>query len=216
MRRWSDVWPKGAGRQEEAAGKAAPDVGPRRFRLSETQVQTMRYLAVLLLAGIVLMSLNVRPRSTPAPADRGGPAVEPAGAAPGPAADFARALERQVEEALRQLHGVGRVHVSVTLATGSELVIAEQRTTEKRTSQGAGGEQVITDERMSAQPVLVRSDQSRQEQPIVLLEKAPVIQGVLVVTDAAADSRMRYELTRSVTTLLNVPAHRVYVLPQQW
>jgi len=214
LKRWSSVWTKAG-----AEGAGAPPAerggeGGRRFRLSDAQLQTLQYLALLLLAGVVLMSFTSRPRE--APVQRPAPAAETAAGGPGPAPDYARALERQLEEALRQLHGVGAVHVSVTLATGPELILAEQRTAERRISQSTGGAPAITDERTSAQPVLVRSDQNRQEQPIVLLERAPVVQGVLVITDAAADSRMRYELTRSVMTLLNLPAHRVYVLPERW
>src|SRR5690606_29374715 len=79
----------------------------------------------------------------------------------------------------------------------------------------AGPGDVVLDERRSAQPVLVRSDQQRREEPVVLVEHAPVVSGVLVITDAARDARRRYEITRAVMTLLGLPAHRVYVMPRQ-
>ncbi len=229
MKRWSSWWSEATtghvdGRSAKAELGAAKDTsdepGPRRFRLSDSQLQLLRYLGLLFAIGIVLMLFNSRPpsdalddaaRRVPAPQAT----IGLSGGA-GPAADYARALEQQLEDALRQLHGVAAVHVSVTLAAGAEQVLAEQVTTERRLSEGAGGEQIVTDLRTSTQPVLVRSDQARQEQPIVLMERAPIVQGVLVVTDAATDSRMRYEITRSVMTLLDLPAHRVYVLPQRW
>lgn len=218
MIRWARLWSKAESSDggEAVRGEQAGAEKTRRFRLSDQQLQTMRYLAVLVLVGIALMSLNVRPESASVPQGEKPSAADTMAGVGGPADDYARALERQVEQALRQLYGVGVVHVSVTLASGPEQIVAEQRTSERRVSQGAGGEHVVTDERSSAQPVLVRSDQLRREEPIVLVERAPVVQGVLVVTDAAADSRLRYELTRSVMTLLNLPAHRVYVLPQRW
>lgn len=227
MKRVSDSWQSSPGRGETespSVERASHDEGGgwlRRWRLTDGQMQFLRYLVLLLAVGVVLMTLNSR-----AVDDVGTkpvndvPSVTPpaAGGTAGPAADYARAVEQQVKEALLQLHGVGNVHVAVTLSTGTEQVLAEHVTTERRVSETAasGDDRVVVDERTTAQPVLVRSDQNRQEHPIVLVERTPIIQGVLVVTDAAVDSRIRYELTRSVMTLLGLPAHRVYVLPQRW
>ena len=73
----------------------------------------------------------------------------------------------------------------------------------------------MLDERRSAQPVLVRSDQQRREEPVVLVEHAPVVSGVLVITDAARDALAALRnRRRAVMTLLGLPAHRVYVMPQ--
>lgn len=228
MKRLSDSWQTASGREgtgtapsEGREGKTPEGGLLRRWRLTDGQMRFMRYLVLLLAVGVVLMSINSRSVDDvdTRPADRVPSAAPPAaGGDSGPAADYARAVERQVQDALLQLHGVGTVHVSVTMSAGPEQVLAEHVTTERRISEGAlaDDERIVLDERTTAQPVLVRSDQNRQEYPIVLVERTPEIQGVLVVTDAAVDSRMRYELTRSVMTLLGLPAHRVYVLPQRW
>lgn len=223
MKRWADSWRGGikpadsrSDRPADAGG--AQDDLARRWRLSDGQMQFLRYLLLLLAVGVVLMSLGQprHARDVDTRAQDSGTRPPPAATYDaGPAADYARALERQVEEALRQLHGVGVVHVSVTIASGPRQVLAEHVTTERRVGDGGGGERVILDERLSAQPVLVRSDQHRQEHPIVLVEHAPQVSGVLVIVDAARDSRLRFEISRSVMTLLGLPAHRVYVLPQR-
>lgn len=206
-------------------GSAPGGVRHRWWRLNDGQMQLMRYLVLLLAVGVVLMSLTSRETrntgTSPANDAPAPPVSSIADNGAGPAADYARAVERQVAEALLQMHGVGRVHVAVTIESGTETVFAQNLTTERRVSASAAGRETgedatIVDERTTAQPVLVRSDQNRQEQPIIVLERSPVIQGVVVVTDAAADSRMRYEITRAVMTLLGLPAHRVYVLSQRW
>lgn len=214
-----------SGARDESAIDGTAGVRHRWWRLNDGQMQLMRYLVLLLAVGVVLMSLTSRETrntgTSPADDSPTPPMSSFADGGAGPAADYARAVERQVADALLQMHGVGRVHVAVTVASGTETVFAQNLTTERRISAAPAGRDTgedgtIVDERTTAQPVLVRSDQNRQEHPVVVLERSPVIQGVVVVTDAAADSRMRYEITRAVMTLLGLPAHRVYVLSQRW
>lgn len=180
-------------------------------------MQFLRYLLLLLAVGVVLMSLNKGVRDVDTT-----PAQPLADTSPVAGvereSDYARALEKLIEDALMQLHGVNRVHVAVTLAGGSRKVLAESVMSERRVSEvpGSAERTVVLDEKNSSQPVLVRSEQSRQEDPIVLVEYLPAIEGVVVVTDAAEDSRVRLEIGRAVATLLGVPAHRVYVLPQRF
>src|SRR5690606_36580067 len=145
-------------------------------------------------AGVVLVTFGPRPtgdvgRRTP---------LEPAGPAAGAARgggaadDDARALEGQGEDAGGQRVGAAPAHGSVTGETGPRRVLAEHVTTERRTggAPGAAGTgDVVLAERRSAQPVLVRSDHQRREAPVVLVEHAPVVSGVLVITDAARDAR---------------------------
>lgn len=193
--------------------------GPARpWRFGDNSSQWMRYLLLLLAVGVVLMTLNNKPvRDVDAEPSSGIPENEDAMFRPDE--NYARSLERLVQDALMQLHGVQRVHVAVTLAGSSRKVLAETVTTERRTNEvQTGGDSPatwVTDERSSSQPVLVRNDQIRQESPVVLVEYLPAIEGVVVVTDAASDSRVRLEIARAVATLLGVASHRVYVLPQQ-
>lgn len=190
------------------------------WRLGDSQSQWMRYLFLLLAVGVVLMSMSNKTVrdvdvDTTSSAPNGINVTEPFADM-----DYARQLERLVEDTVMQLHGVQRVHVAVTLVGGPRKVLAETVTTERRTNEAppgaSSGATWVTDERTSNQPVLVRSDQARQESPIVLVEYLPEIEGVVVVTDAAADGRLRLEIARAVATLLGVASHRVYVLPQQF
>ncbi len=211
---WSRWW-----RQDEAGGRWP--------RLPEGQARLTRYLVLLIGLGVILMSLK-----SPGGGDgesslgtHGGlgdyvPAAAPAVPAMAPASSgYARELEAVVRDALLQLHGVNRVHVSVTVAAGPELVLAEQVSRERRVSeepraQDSPAARTVIEERHSSQPVILRRDQGRQEEALVVLERMPPIQGVVVVADGAADGRIRREIMRAVSTLLGVPAHRVYVLAQ--
>ncbi|HEY8418074.1 MAG TPA: hypothetical protein VIK93_08585 [Limnochordales bacterium] len=225
MGKWAESWSRWF-------GEGGP--GGRWPRLGDGQAQLARYLLLLLGLGVLLLTLSSRdareaggpdPRGTPTvavggPGGPGGPGAAGVPAASTAAAGpYARELEGAVREFLEQLHGVGRVHVRITLATGPELVLAEQVNRERRVSEepaqgGAGATRTVIEERHSAQPVILRRDQGREEQALVLLERAPQIQGVVVVVDAA-DSRLPLEISRAVATFLGVPVHKVYVLAQQ-
>lgn len=190
----------------------------RPWRLGNNQSQFLRYLLLLLAVGVILMTLN--PKNTnkvDVPPATNEEAQSVFVAAEAPDADYALRLATLVEDSLMQLHGVNNVHVAVTLSGGPRKVLAENVTSERRMSEvpGSAERTVVTDEKTSYQPVLLRSDQARQENPFVLVEYLPAIEGVVVVTDAANDSRMRLEIGRAVATLLGVAAHRVYVLPQR-
>jgi len=212
-------------------GEGGP--GGRWPRLGDGQAQLARYLLLLLGLGVLLLTLSSRdareagdpePRGTPAatvsgPGGAGGPGGGIPTASTAATGPYARELEIAVREFLAQLDGVRRVHVSITLATGPELVLAEQVNRERRVSQepaqgGGGATRTVTEERHSAQPVILRRDQGRDEQALVLLERSPQVQGVVVVVDAT-DSRLLLDISRAVATFLGVPLHKVYVLAQQ-
>jgi len=220
--RLSDAW-------NRWVGQGGP--GSRWPRLSAGQAQFTRYLVLLLAVGVLLMSFSSRdgrqgagelaPGGTPRAALGPGAAMPPPpdgavipAAASGAAAAYARELEAAVRAFLAELHGAQRVHVSITLAAGPELILAEQVSRERRVSQepAQGAPRTVTEERYSAQPVLVRRDQGRQEEALVLMERTPPVQGVVVVADVAADSRLRLEMSRAVATFLGIPVHKVYVL----
>ncbi|MBO8142636.1 MAG: hypothetical protein H0Z37_10765 [Firmicutes bacterium] len=190
--------------------------GRRLFGLNESQGQLARYLIILLAVGVVLMNLGSR---HPGQGDAMGTAAQPAMPASAPAAPphdaYARGLENRVRETLLGLPGVDRVIVSITLEAGAEQVLAEQRTRERRGDRsredGDGG--VVVEERSTSQPVLIRTEQGRDERPVVVMERMPRIQGVVVVVPGAS-SRLRLDIHRAVATLLGLPAHRVYVLAE--
>ena len=51
--------------------------------------------------------------------------------------------------------------------------------------------------------------------PVVVKEKQPEIQGVLVVAQGANNSMVKQAITESAQTLLGIPAHRVTVYQLQ-
>jgi stage III sporulation protein AG len=124
------------------------------------------------------------------------------------------ALARQITDILSQVEGVGHISVAVSLAAGQEQDYArnvnnQKAVVEEKDTQG--GVRVTTETDEQTEYVLV---QSRNE-PLVLKEKAPEIKGVLVVAEGAKDVEMKIQLSKAVQTLLDLPAHKIMILPKE-
>lgn len=123
-------------------------------------------------------------------------------------------LAGELGEILSQVQGAGKVAVSVSLESGPEQNYALNTTTDKSTVEerdSGGGARVTTGLNNKAEVVFAQNGSS----PLIVKETAPVIKGVLVVAEGAKDSEIKAKLSRAVQTVLNLPAHRVVVLPKE-
>ena len=118
-------------------------------------------------------------------------------------------LEREITGILRQIAGVGRVRVDVSLKTANRKIWERQTRTNKRISQQQG--EMDTEESSSDELVFAKS-RDGNDVPVLKEELAPEVQGVLVVADGAQSSAIKQLLTETVMTILDLPSHRVMVI----
>ncbi|HBT47172.1 MAG TPA: hypothetical protein DEA73_04705 [Peptococcaceae bacterium] len=128
----------------------------------------------------------------------------------------ARALEAELEEILAKVEGAGRVKVSVALAATpvreyATNTRAVQRSTEEKNQ--SGGTRVTTETDEDGQLVLARTSTLQGEEPVVVRESKPEIQGVVVVAEGGRDPYVRLRLIEAVRTLWALAPHQVQVLP---
>ena len=100
-------------------------------------------------------------------------------------------LEERIEELCRQIHGIGEVHVLVTLEGGCEYVYAENM---------AGG----------SHSYLLTSD-GEGESPVFVQQIYPRIRGVAVVCTKGNDSTVRLVVTQLLSAAFDIPSSRIYV-----
>ncbi len=115
-------------------------------------------------------------------------------------------LEQRLMETLSCVRGAGKVKVMITYDTGSEIVPAMN--TDITSSVSISGENQTRTE--SSSPVTAY--QNGENQAIVLMEKQPVVRGVIVVAQGAADISVRLKLQTAVQAVLGVEAEKVEVL----
>lgn len=125
-------------------------------------------------------------------------------------------LENQIKSLLGQIDGVGQVAVKVRLKGTALTKVAMNESVNKKNIEEAatdGGTRKTAETTENNQVVMVNGKVSG-EAPVVVETVRPDIQGVVVVAEGAVDETVRVMLTRTVQTLLELPANKVTVLPK--
>lgn len=173
------------------------------------------FLLALAVIGIVFMfiSANPQPRQPALPSQQEQSAQTLA--APG-RTDYKERLERELADKLRRVRGVRDVSVLVTLESGPIYEYEKDRqTTERSTHEadGAGGLRDVEETTVSSQTVITRNNSG--EQAVVTREEQPRIAGVMIVAQGAENPAIKEQITSAVAAALNLPAHRIRVLPME-
>ncbi|BCB04692.1 stage III sporulation protein AG [Bacillus sp. KH172YL63] len=124
--------------------------------------------------------------------------------------------ENQLKEALDQIVGVSDVYVVVNVeATESKIYEKKEKTQIQSTDEEdkQGGKRSIEDKSQEEEVIIVRDGD--KEVPIVKETKKPKVSGVLVVAKGADNIQIKKWIIEAVTRSLDVPSHRVSVLPKQ-
>lgn len=119
--------------------------------------------------------------------------------------------ETRLQEVLSCIRGAGRVEVMITYETGREIVPAMTTSVNSNGSETSDGDRSSSSQQSteSTQPATV--SQSGSNAPIVLKEIEPVVRGVIVVADGAADVTVRLDLQRAVRAVLDIPLSHIEV-----
>ncbi|AKS38867.1 stage III sporulation protein AG [Anoxybacillus gonensis] len=131
-------------------------------------------------------------------------------------ADYEERYEQQLKEALEAIVGVGEVKVIVNVDATEQNVLEKNAIVQKKRTMEEdkeGGKRQIEDESTDEKIVIVRKGD--EETPLVLQTKKPDIRGVLVVAKGADQVQVKKWIVEAVTRTLNVPSHRVAVLPKK-
>jgi stage III sporulation protein AG len=124
--------------------------------------------------------------------------------------------EDQLKEALEGILGVGNVTVLVNVDATEKKVLEKNTVTQSQTTDETdreGGKRGVEDLSKEEQLVIVRKGEN--ETPIVVETKKPEIRGVLVVAKGADNVQVKKWIIEAVTRSLDVPSHRVAVMPKK-
>ena len=193
------------------------------------QKKTYRYLAIILLAGILLMALSLFTNKPTPENGQTNPVYQSnskqvnneeavstwkstSSKKSGSIGDIEKIYESQLKDTLETMQGVSNVSVIVNIdATETKIYeknsVAQRQTTEE--TDRDGGERKVEDFSTDEKIVIIR--EGDKEVPLVKKTKKPTIRGVLIVAKGADDIRVKKEIIEAVTRVLNVPSHRVAV-----
>lgn len=157
-------------------------------------VKKYRYVALVVLAGVVLMLL---------PSGKGEQQVSSDQPVNVSEAYSLAETEKRLEQLLGRIRGVGQVQVMLTLKSGSSLQLAENRSTSLRDTEDRQDRDVVTLNRGSG-----------YEDVVVTEQTYPVYQGAVVVCQGAGDSSVHLAVIQAVSVLTGLGSDKITVV--QW
>lgn len=124
------------------------------------------------------------------------------------------AMEKRLKAILKKMQGVGEVEVMITTTYGKEIILAQDVTSHAGSTMEEdteGGRREVTNYEDQTKVVMQNINVASGNEPVVIKEKQPEIQGVLVIAQGAGNSLVKQSITESAQILLGIPAHRVTV-----
>lgn len=178
------------------------------FSKSGVSQKQAKWLTVLGVAGMLLIML------TGLWPDKSGP-VDVSQDVVGSLDAHAQQTEQRLAEILKQIKGVGAVHVMVTLENGVEYrYAADEKQSGDSIFTYADGSDAPSkvQEKEDKEQSYILVDSSGGKKPLVLTELSPRVKGVVVVCSGAGNPVIRQRVTDAVTTALGVTSLQVCVI----
>ena len=128
--------------------------------------------------------------------------------------ELEESYEKDLQKMLNNIQGVSEVEVMVNLDSTNikvyetNLIKGQQITNESDTN---GGIRKVEDQTEETQVVLVR--QGDQEVPLLVQTEKPKVRGVFVVAKGVDHSEVKMWVIEAVSRVLDVPSHKVSVMP---
>lgn len=126
-------------------------------------------------------------------------------------------LQQRLEESLSQISGVGKVDVVIMTNTGPEKVIDKDVTLKESDSienDGSGGNRTNNEMNKDEKTTLLNKSDGTTS-PIIIKEKMPVVQGVIIIADNGDQPEIRKNLIKAAEILLNVGPHKIEVFKRK-
>lgn len=124
--------------------------------------------------------------------------------------------ETQLAKALEQVAGISDVSVVVNLAETEKTVFQTNQSLKEQITDetdSEGGTRQVSDKSKDEQVVIIRNGD--KEEPLIIKTEKPDIRGVLVVAKGVENIQVKTWVVEAVSRVLDVPSHRVSVLPKK-
>lgn len=128
--------------------------------------------------------------------------------------DYEDKVEKKLKALLSKVEGVGNVEVMVTVSYSSEIVMAEDKSSNEVTTtetDSQGGTRENSNKTTDNKTIIIQSPGGGQT-PIIVKEIVPKIEGVIIVAEGGENVLVKQALINSAVTVLGVEPHKVQVL----
>lgn len=127
---------------------------------------------------------------------------------------YRKNLERQLEQMLSAMEGVGKAEVMITLKDSGESVVEKDlvRTEEHASESGEGSVRRENSTVSVQQSSLYTKNGSQEEVPFISKERNPQIEGVLVVAEGGENAVTVKNISEAILALFPIEAHKIKVV----
>jgi stage III sporulation protein AG len=135
-----------------------------------------------------------------------------------PFSDIESQLESRLKDLLETMVGVGTTDVMVTVDSTEETVVQEnEQKTQEITSESDknGTTRHITRVTQNGQVQLYEVSGGQSQSPIIVKKLKPRIRGVIIVAKGAENATVHRLVQEAVSRGLDVPMHRISVVPRK-
>ena len=125
-------------------------------------------------------------------------------------------VKDELTEILGNIDGAGKVLVMINFDSGGESFPAFNTNNSTRVTEendGDGGKRITNESNNSTN--IVNTTDGGINKPFITKEIKPKINGVIVISEGAADSEIKYKLYEAVKTVFNLEQCSVNVYPMQ-
>ncbi|MDD6213272.1 MAG: hypothetical protein PUB22_09075 [Clostridiales bacterium] len=126
--------------------------------------------------------------------------------------DYDKQMEQRLVRVLSQIEGAGTVDVMITLRSSTKQILKEDLSV--RTSEKDATDQ-DSNRREEEKEQNVNTFTGEDNDPYVIQEVMPEVEGVVVVADGAGSAQIRQEIMEAVQALFSVETHKIRVLKRE-
>lgn len=122
-------------------------------------------------------------------------------------------LEEKLEDVLREMDGVGKVKVMITLSDSGETIVEKDTVDITNTvdeTDSNGGSRNSNERELQSETVRVESGSSSY--PYVGKEILPTIEGVVVVAEGGGNAMVVSQISKAAMALFPIEAHKIIVV----
>ena len=128
--------------------------------------------------------------------------------------DYARYLERRLEETLSQLDGAGNVRVMVTLQSSAQKIIEKDTQGERDavTEEDSQGGRRTSENTSHQETTVYEGVGDKSQEPYVSKELTPRVEGVVVLAEGGENALVKRNITEAIQALFGIDTHKIRIM----
>ncbi len=127
---------------------------------------------------------------------------------------YAGYWEDKLEDALKDVDGVGRVKVLINLKESEQKIVEKdgpEEYSETAEEDAAGGKRTISESRVDKATIYTADDRG-QNVPYVVMTIAPTVEGVVVIAQGAGVQSVQENIIEAIQVLFDIDANKIKIV----